>query len=201
MKLILFFFFILNYISAFDNPVKNPNFLNGLSSWYTETSGQLEVVEGTQGTKAIKMTRTTTSQASPFIAQWPKWPINQKFTIGMRYKADLNEGGKILLSVEGYKYLDTLYLYTDTINTQGQWKEQYLDTQWTEFIEGSGILSLGFRGQTTGTFIVDEIFWKPAKVNIFSSLSINAWQSTVYDEEFEIRVGLKIKNSIYENGT
>jgi len=201
MKLILFFFFILNYISAFDNPVKNPNFLNGLSSWYTETGGQLEVVEGTQGTKAIKMTRTTTSQASPFIAQWPKWPINQKFTIGMRYKADLNEGGKILLSVEGYKYLDTLYLYTDTINTQGQWKEQYLDTQWTEFIEGSGILSLGFRGQTTGTFIVDEIFWKPAKVNIFSSLSINAWQSTVYDEEFEIRVGLKIKNSIYENGT
>ena len=37
-----------------------------------------------------------------------------------------------------------------------------------------------------GTFIIDEVFWTAAKVKIFNSLSINVWQSTVYDEEFEI---------------
>ena len=147
------------------------------------------------------MTRTTESEKSPFISQWPKWPINQKFTLGMRYKAQLNEGGKILLSCEGYKYLDTIYLYTDTIDTNDQWVIQELDTKWTEFIEGSGLCSIQFRGKTFGTFILDEVFWRPAKVNIFKSLSINAWQSTVYDEEFEIRVGLNIKDTIYENGT
>ena len=78
---------------------------------------------------------------------------------------------------------------------------QELDTKWTEFIEGAGILSLQFRGETYGTFIVDEIFYKPAKVSIFTSLSINAWQSIVYDEEFKIRVALKIKDTIYDNGT
>lgn len=195
----LFLFRILN--SAFQNPLKNANFSQGLSGWYTETRGQLQEVEGTSGTKAIKMTRTTESEKSPFISQWPKWPINQKFTLGMRYKAQLNEGGKILLSCEGYKYLDTIYLYTDTIDTNDQWVIQELDTKWTEFIEGSGLCSIQFRGKTFGTFILDEVFWRPAKVNIFKSLSINAWQSTVYDEEFEIRVGLNIKDTIYENGT
>ena len=195
----LFLFRILN--SAFQNPLKNANFSQGLSGWYTETREQLQEVEGTSGTKAIKMTRTTENDKSPFISQWPKWPINQKFTLGMRYKAKLNEGGKILLSCEGYKYLDAIYLYTDTIDTSGQWVIQELDTLLAEFIEGSGLCSIQFRGKTVGTFILDEVFWRPAKVNIFKSLSINAWQSTVYDEEFEIRVGLNIKDTIYENGT
>ena len=199
-----FFLFICLFkfiFSVFENPIKNYNFSEGLNGWYTETRGQLEIVEGTSGTKAIKMTRTSTQQKGPFIAQWPQWPINQKFTLGMRYKAKLNEGGVVLLSCEGFNYKDTLYLYTNTIDTNGQWVTQYLDTQWTEFIEGKGIFSIGFRDSTTGTFIIDEIFWTPAKVKIFRSLSINVWQSTVYDEEFEIRVALSIKNSIYENGT
>ena len=197
---ILLFFFLLLEAFAFENPLKNYNFSQGLTGWYTETKSQLEVIEGTSGTKAIKMTRTT-GQKGAFIAQWPKWPINQKFTLGMRYKAKLNEGGKILLCVEGKKYLDSIYLYTNTTDTNDKWVIQELDTKWTEFIEGAGIFSLQYRGETYGTFIVDEIFWRPAKVNIFSSLSINAWQSIVYDEEFEIRVALKIKNTIYENGT
>ena len=201
MKNYILFFLLSKIIySAFVNPISNPNFSQGLAGWYTETQGQLEVVEGTSGTKAIKMTRKSTSDKSPFIAQWPKWPINQKFTIGMRYKAKLNEGGLILLSCEGYSYKDTLYLYTGRVDTNDEWVVQELDTQWTEFIEGSGVFSIGFRGNTVGTFIVDEIFWRPAKVNIFRSLSINAWQSTVYDEEFEIRVALNIKDSIYDNG-
>ena len=198
---ISFLFRVFLSASAFQNPLKNANFSKGLDGWYTETRGQLEVIEGTSGTKAIKMTRSTTSQKNPFIAQWPKWPINQKFTLGIRYKANLSEKGVILLSLEGYKYIDTLYLYTNTINTGDKWVTQYLDTQWTEFIEGSGLLSIGFRGSTTGTFILDEIFWTLAKINIFTSLSINVWQSTVYDEEFEIRVALRIKDTIYENGT
>ena len=198
---ISFLFRVFLSASAFQNPLYNANFSKGLDGWYTETRGQLAVIEGTSGTKAIKMTRSTTSQKTPFIAQWPKWPINQKFTLGIRYKANLSEKGVILLSLEGYKYIDTLYLYTNTINTGDQWVTQYLDTQWTEFIEGSGLLAIGFRGSTTGTFILDEIFWTLAKINIFTSLSINVWQSTVYDEEFEIRVALKIKDTIYENGT
>ena len=198
--IILFSLFEIIF-SVFENPIKNANFSNGLTGWYTETRGQLEIVEGTSGTKAIKMTRTAENTQRPFIAQWPKWPINQKYTLGMRYKAKLDEGGVVLLSCEGYTYKDTLYLYTNTIDTNDQWVTQYLDTQWTEFIEGSGIVTVQFRGETRGTFIVDEIFWFPAKINIFNSLSINVWQSTVYDEEFEIRVALKIKNSIYENGT
>ena len=198
---ISFLFRVFLSASAFKNPLNNANFSKGLDGWYTETRGQLEVIEGTSGTKAIKMTRSTTSQKNPFIAQWPKWPINQKFTLGIRYKANLSEKGVILLSLEGYKYIDTLYLYTNTINTGDKWVTQYLDTQWTEFIEGSGLLAIGFRGSTTGTFILDEIFWTLAKINIFTSLSINVWQSTVYDEEFEIRVALRIKDTIYENGT
>ena len=198
---ISFLFRVFLSASAFKNPLNNANFSKGLDGWYTETRGQLEVIEGTSGTKAIKLTRSTTSQKNPFIAQWPKWPINQKFTLGIRYKANLSEKGVILLSLEGYKYIDTLYLYTNTINTGDKWVTQYLDTQWTEFIEGSGLLSIGFRGSTTGTFILDEIFWTLAKINIFTSLSINVWQSTVYDEEFEIRVALRIKDTIYENGT
>ena len=198
---LLIFIFYFDYISSFDNPVINPNFSQGLNGWYTETQGQLEIIEGTSGTKAIKMTRTSISQARPFIAQWPKWPLNQKYTMGIRYKAKLNEGGVILLSCEGYSYVDTLYLYTDKVNTNDQWVTQYRDTEWTEFIEGKGVFSIGFRGNTIGTFIIDEVFWVPCKINIFRSLSINVWQSTVYDEEFEIRVALNIKNSIYENGT
>ena len=198
---LLIFIFYFDYISSFDNPIINPNFSQGLNGWYTETQGQLEIIEGTSGTKAIKMTRTSTSQARPFIAQWPKWPLNQKYTMGIRYKAKLNEGGVILLSCEGYSYVDTLYLYTDKVNTNDQWVTQYRDTEWTEFIEGKGVFSIGFRGNTIGTFIIDEVFWVPCKINIFRSLSINVWQSTVYDEEFEIRVALNIKNSIYENGT
>ena len=202
MNYFLIFSFLFGIVfSAFQNPIKNANFANGLSQWYSETWGQLELVEGTSGTKAVKMTRTSSNAKGPFIAQWPKWPINQKYTLGMRYKAKLNQGGQVLLSCEGYSYKDTLYLYTNTIDTKDQWVTQYLDTQWTEFIEGQGVFTVQFRGATQGTFIVDEIFWVPAKVNLFSSLSINAWQSTVYDEEFEIRVALKIKNSIYENGT
>ena len=204
MKLIFFLIFsnfCFNFISSFENPLKNPNFAQGLTGWYTETRSQLEIVDGTSGTKAIKMTRSTTSQARPFITQWPKWPINQKFNIGMRYKAKLSSGGRILLSCEGTTYKDSLYLYTNTIDTNDQWVTQYSDTKWTEFIEGKGIFSIAFRDSTTGTFIIDEIFWTPAKINIFRSLSINVWQSTVYDEEFEIRVALKIKDSIYENGT
>ena len=196
--LLLFLFESLN--SAFVNPLTNANFSLGLTGWYTETKGQLEVVQGTSGTKAIKMTRANTTQKGPFIAQWPKWPINQKFTLGMRYKAKINEGGKILLSCEGSKYLDTIYLYTNTNDTNDKWVIQELDTKWTEFIEGKGLCSIQFRGNTVGTFILDEVFWRPAKVNIFSSLSINAWQSTVYEEKFEIRVALKIKDTIYENG-
>jgi hypothetical protein len=199
--LILFICLFKFILSVFENPIYNYNFSEGLNGWYTETRGQLEIVEGTSGTKAIKMTRTSTAQKGPFIAQWPKWPINQKFTLGMRYKAKLNEGGVVLLSCEGFSYYDTLYLYTNTIDTNDQWVTQYLDTQWTEFIEGKGIFTVQFRGTTTGTFIVDEIFWTPCKVTLFNSLSINVWQSTVYDEEFEIRVALRIKNSIYENGT
>ena len=202
----MFFLFLLSVlfeiiISSFQNPIKNSNFSEGLNGWYTETRNQLEIVEGTSGTKAIKMTRTEKDSKGPFIAQWPKWPINQKFTLGMRYKAKLSEKGVVLLSCEGYSYKDTLYLYTNTTDTKDQWKTQYLDTQWTEFIEGSGVFTVQFRGDTKGTFIIDEIFWTPAKINIFNSLSINVWQSTVYDEEFEIRVALHIKNSIYENGT
>ena len=196
--LLLLLFEFLN--SAFENPLNNANFSLGLTGWYTETKGQLEVVQGTSGTKAIKMTRANTTQKGPFIAQWPKWPINQKFTLGMRYKAKINEGGKILLSCEGSKYLDTIYLYTNTNDTNDKWVIQELDTKWTEFIEGKGLCSIQFRGNTVGTFILDEVFWRPAKVNIFSSLSINAWQSTVYEEKFEIRVALKIKDTIYENG-
>ena len=187
--------------NTFQNPLKNYNFTNGLENWYTETRGLLQIVEGTSKTSAIKMTRTDTSQPCPFIAQWPKWPINQKFTLGMRYKANLSKGGTVLFSCEGYKYIDTIYIYSNNINTGDQWYYQELDTQWTEFIEGSGLCAIGFRGSTTGTFILDEVFWKLAKVNIFSSLSINVWQSTVYDEDFEIRVALKIKDTIYENGT
>ena len=197
--LLLFLLFgFLN--SAFEHPLKNYNFSQGLTGWYTETKKQLEVVEGTSGTKAIKMTRVNTTQKGPFIAQWPKWPINQKFTLGMRYKIKINEGGKILLSCEGPKYLDSIYLYTNTNDTNDKWVIQELDTKWTEFIEGKGLCSIQFRGSTVGTFILDEVFWRPAKVNIFSSLSINAWQSTVYEEKFEIRVALKIKDTIYENG-
>ena len=195
------FLFQIIYSSTFVNPVNNANFSQGLYGWYTETRGQLEIVDGTSGTKAIKMTRTSTSQARPFIAQWPKWLLNQKYNLGMRYKAKLNVGGKILLSCEGYSYIDTIYLYTNTIDTNDKWVTQYLDTQWTEFIEGSGVFSIAFRDNTVGTFIIDEIFWTPAKVQLFTSLSINVWQSTVYDEEFEIRVALRIKDSIYENGT
>ena len=200
-RYILFCFLFKIIFSAFENPLKNPNFAQGLSGWYTETKGQLEVINGTSGTKAIKMTRTSLEQKNPFIAQWPKWPLNQKFTLGMRYKAKLNEGGKILLSCEGKKYLDTIYLYTNYTDTNDKWVTEYLDTKWTEFIEGSGTFSIHFRGDTLGTFIIDEVFWTAAKVKIFNSLSINVWQSTVYDEEFEIRVALKIRDSIYENGT
>ena len=198
-----FLFFLLFKIilnSTFENPFKNANFSQGLKEWYTETKGLLEEVEGTSGTKAIKMTRSTINDKHPFITQWPKWPINQKFTLGMRYKAKLSKGGTILLSCEGPKYYDSIYLYTNNIDTNDKWVIQELDTQWTEFIEGHGICSIQFRGNTTGIFIIDEVFWNPAKVNIFSSLSINAWQSTVYNEKFEIRVALKIKDTIYENG-
>ena len=199
-RIILFLFLLTTVISAFENPLNNANFSQGLTGWYTETKGQIEIIEGTSGTKALKMTRTEDNKSNPFIAQWIKWPIGQKYTMGMRYKAKLNEKGVILLSCEGYKYIDSLYLYTDTIDTKDQWVIQELDTKLTEFIEGSGQFTVQFRGDTYGTFIIDEIFWRPAKVNIFSSLSINAWQSTVYEEEFEIRVALKIKDSIYENG-
>ena len=75
-------------LSIFENPIKNANFSNGLTGWYTETISQLEMVEGTSGTKAIKMTRTSLNDKNPFIAQWPKWPINQKYNLGMRYKAN-----------------------------------------------------------------------------------------------------------------
>ena len=57
VKFILFFFLfkiILN-AAAFEHPLKNANFSEGLSGWYTETKNQLEVVDGTAGTKAIKM--------------------------------------------------------------------------------------------------------------------------------------------------
>ena len=199
-KYIVFSFLLKILNSSFENPLKNANFSQGLTGWYTETKKQLEVVEGISGTKAIKMTRTTESEKAPFIAQWPSWQINQKYTIGMRYKAKLNEGGKILLSCEGKKYIDSLYLYTNTTDTNDKWVIQELDTIYSEFIEGSGSCAVAFRGKTLGTFIIDEIFWRPAKVNIFSSLSINVWQSTVYDEIFEIRVALKIKDTIYENG-
>ena len=198
---ILFFFLFKILICAFENPIKNANFSQNLTGWYTETKKQLEIVEGTSGTKAIKMTRKNTTEKYPFIAQWPTWPINQKFTLGIRYKAKLNEGGKILFSCEGRKYLDSLYLYTNTTDTKDKWVIEELDTKWTEFIEGEGIVQVSFRGDTVGTFIVDELFWRPAKVQIFTSLSINAWQSTVYEEKFEIRVALKIRDSIYENGT
>ena len=201
IKYFLFFFLFKIFISAFQNPINNANFSKNLTGWYTETRKQLEIVEGTSGTKAIKMTRKNESEKGPFIAQWPKWPINQKFTLGMRYKAKLNEGGKILFSCEGKKYLDSIYLYTNTTDTNDKWVIQELDTQYTEFIEGGGLCSIAFRGKTTGTFIIDEVFWRPAKVKIFTSLSINAWQSTVYEEEFEIRVALKIRDTIYENGT
>ena len=197
---IFLFSFLLLEVSAFEHILNNYNFSKGLEGWYTETSSQLQVVEGTSGTKAIKMTRNT-GQKAPFIAQWPKWPINQKFTLGIRYKAKLNQGGVILVSLEGFSYVDTIYLYTNTTDTNDQWIVQTLDTQWTEFIEGSGLFDIQFRGETYGTFIVDEIFWEPAKIKIFNSLSINVWQSTVYEEEFEIRVALNIKDSIYENGT
>ncbi len=81
INFILFsFLFQIIYSSSFINPINNANFAQGLNGWYTETRGQLEIVEGTLGTKAIKMTRTSTSQVRPFIAQWPKWPLNQKFT-------------------------------------------------------------------------------------------------------------------------
>ena len=196
----LFLFLLGNAFSAFEIPLNNANFSQGLTGWYTETKKQIEVVEGTSGTKALKFTRTEEHKNNPFIAQWIKWPTGQKYIMGMKYKAKLNEGGKILLSCEGYKYIDSLYLYTNTTDTKDQWVTQELDTQWTEFIEGSGQFTVQFRGSTYGTFIIDEIFWRPAKVNIFSSLSINAWQSTVYEEAFEIRVALKIKDTIYENG-
>ncbi len=198
---IYLFLLLLLEISAFENIFKNYNFSQGLSGWYTETKSQLEVVEGTSGTKAIKMTRNSIDEKRPFITQWPSWPINQKFTLGIRYKAKLTLDSEILFSCEGPKYLDSIYLYIKQNDTNDKWVYQELDTKWTEFIEGKGICSLSFRKKTCGTFIVDEVFWKPAKVNIFSSLSINAWQSIVYDEEFEIRVALKIKNTIYENGT
>ena len=192
---IFLFSFLLLEVSAFEHILNNYNFSKGLEGWYTETSSQLQVVEGTSGTKAIKMTRNT-GQKAPFIAQWPKWPINQKFTLGIRYKAKLNQGGMILVSLEGFSYVDTIYLYINTTDTNDQWVVQKLDTEWTEFIEGSGLFDIQFREETYGTFIVDEIFWEPAKINIFRSLSINVWQSTVYDEDFEIRVALNIKNSI-----
>ena len=121
-RYILLCFLFKIIFSAFENPLKNPNFAQGLSGWYTETKGQLEVINGTSGTKAIKMTRTSLEQKNPFIAQWPKWPLNQKFTLGMRYKAKLNEGGKILLSCEGKKYLDTIYLYTNYTDTNDKWE-------------------------------------------------------------------------------
>ena len=66
------------------------------------------------------MTRVNTSQKGPFIAQWPKWPKNQKFTLVMRYKAKLNEG-VILLSCEGSKYIDTIYLYSNSSDTNDKW--------------------------------------------------------------------------------
>ena len=44
-----------------------------------------------------------------------------KYTLGIRYKAKLNEGGRILLSCEGYKYFDSIYLYTNTIDTNDKW--------------------------------------------------------------------------------
>ena len=203
LKFILFCFLfkiILN-AAAFENPLKNANFSEGLSGWYTETKNQLEVIDGTSGTKAIKMTRETLNDKSPFISQWPKWPINQRFNLGLKYKAKLNEGGQILLSCEGPKYLDSIYLYTKNIDTKDQWVVENLDTPYTEFIEGHGLCSIQFWRKTTGIFIIDEVFWSPAKVKIFSSLSINAWQSTVYEEKFEIRTALKIKDTIYENGT
>ena len=202
MRKYLFFSFLIKIIySVFENPLKNANFSKGLTDWYTETRSQLEVVEGTSGTKAIKMTRTSTSEKCPFITQWPKWPIKQRFRLGMKYKANLSDKGTILLSCEGPKYLDSIYLYTDKTDTKNDWVIQELDTQWTEFIEGGGICSISFRGNTVGTFIIDEVFWSLAKVNIFNSLSINVWQSTVYEEKFEIRAALKIRDTIYENGT
>ena len=133
-KYILLFFLYKVIIATFQNPINNANFSQNLSGWYTETKKQLEIIEGTSGTKAIKMTRNNETQKGPFIAQWPKWPINQKFTLGMRYKAKLNEGGKILFSCEGSKYLDTIYLYTNTTDTKDKWVIQELDTKWTEFI-------------------------------------------------------------------
>ena len=158
-RIILFLFLLTTVISAFENPLNNANFSQGLTGWYTETKGQIEIIEGTSGTKALKMTRTEDNKSNPFIAQWIKWPIGQKYTMGMRYKAKLNEKGVILLSCEGYKYIDSLYLYTDTIDTKDQWVIQELDTKLTEFIEGSGQFTVQFRGDTYGTFIIDEIFW------------------------------------------
>ena len=51
MNYFLIFSFLFEIaFSAFQNPIKNANFANGLSQWYSETWGQLELVEGTSGT-------------------------------------------------------------------------------------------------------------------------------------------------------
>ena len=112
----------------------------------------------------------------------------------------MNRGGKILVSLEGYSYIDTIFLYTSKDDTNDEWVIEKLDTKWDEFREGAGIFSIQFWGDTYRSFIVDEIIWEPAKINRFTSLSVNAWQSTIYEEKFEIRVTLGIKDSIYENG-
>ena len=192
--LLIFLFQII--CSLFNNPIKNSNFSKGLENWYTES--KIELIEGTSGTKAVKLIRNNINE-DVFISQWPTWPINQKYTIGIRYKANISNG-QICFSVEGYNYLDTVYLYTNNSNTKDEWVYQELTTEPTEFIEGKGVLSISFHKKAIGTFIIDEVFWYPAKIKIFSSLSINVWHSTVYNEEFEIRVALKILNSIYENG-
>ena len=114
----------------------NNDFSQGIDSWYTETQNLIEVVGGTSRSKALKMTRNQ-GNPRPFISQWITWPINQKFIIGMRYKAKLNSR-KILLCCEGYTYIDIFYLYLNTLDTNGEWVIQESDTIYSEFIEDSG---------------------------------------------------------------
>ncbi|BFU21071.1 carbohydrate binding domain containing protein [Entamoeba histolytica HM-1:IMSS-B] len=131
--------------------------------------------------------------------------IKYKLTAYIKVKNVQN--GALMVFAESADYWDGVYLYSNSIS---QCKTGTCTDKWYK-LTGNSVMTFGKQrfiisarlqgAAATGEFWIDDISLEPIEQNVLISVDCITWRQEAYIEPFEIRVGLDVNDTAFQDGS
>ncbi|ELP89754.1 hypothetical protein EIN_424360 [Entamoeba invadens IP1] len=192
--------------SVFSNLLVNPRFDDDLDMWRVSGTCNVDKSNFQSNPNSVHCTDDSVSSRTGLrqTVSGMETGVNYKVSVSLKMKNV--KSSRVLLFLESLDSKDSYGIYSDTI------PECVNGSCYDKFYTLSGITTTPFTQSTNvfgvlihpneglGEIWIDDVLLEPTGRDIVLGFQVMSWRQEVFTDVFEVRVGLDVQNSVYQNG-